>query len=340
MRKDPPTGGDFKSEFNNETTGTCKISFNLFQWRGRPNVEERYVVKLACAQKDRERIWTAYGITNIDAYETIVSANPELPVHVEASLWDSPTKGHTGNAPETIRATEDVATVRGYYVYGITELVPDYLRFFHSPRGLKLSRDFVLKEFANWNMTNAAGRQTVKFDTQNERIRRNPVNVFGDKGVVTALGNGQLRDPTDLSSEPLNLAFSGDATTLFAGRHDFYVLIGHHMTEEEAHTWAGPTPSNGSPYADGYIENLRAAARAANRVFYYWIFALLKDAKKAKPKPRPQPMVVPIAPPTSAVKRVRPEEEIAAHIAALAPESPAKRSHASDEEPEEVESNE
>jgi hypothetical protein len=141
-----------------------------------------------------------------------------------------------------------------------------------------------------------------------------------------------------LASEPLYLAFAGDATALFSGRHQFYVLISHHMTEEEAHTWAGPA----APDADGYVDNLRKAAEAAKRPFYYWIYAVLKDAKKAKPRPRPQPLPItaaPIAPapPTSPLKRARPEEEIAAHIAALAPQSPLKQAHVSDEEPEEIE---
>lgn len=345
MRRNPCTNSDFKSEFNNEWNGKCDMSLNLFQWRGRPDIQERYIVKLACSRKDSDRIWTAYGITSLEAYEAIVSANPELPVHVEAGIWDSSSKGHPGNDPKTIRSTEDVATVRGYYVYGITELVPDYLRYFQGGRGLKLSLDYVLREFANWNNTNAAGRRNIKFDNQAENIRRNPVNVFGDKGVVTALGNGQLKDPTNLGSEPLYLAFAGDATALFTGRHQFYVLISHHMTEDEARTWAGP----GAPDADAYLDNLRKSSEAAKRPFYYWIFAVLKDAKKAKPRPRPEPMPVAAAAPQVAAadapispgKRARPEDEIAAHINSLAaPASPAKQVHVSDEEEDEEEEKE
>ena len=341
LRREPATSADFKRDFNNEITGNCAMAFNLFQWRGRPHTLERYSVKLACAQKDKERIWTAYGITDITAYETILTANPELPVHVEAKLWDSASKGHTGNAPQTIRATEDMATMRGYYVYGIDELVPDYLRYFQGARGLKLSREFVLREFANWHSTNAAGRQTLNLQVsppQADKVRRNPVNVFGDKGVITALGNGQLRDPTDLSSEPLFLAYAGEAMSLFTGRHDFYVLISHHMSEEEARMWAGPQPGNGTPYADAYLDNLRKSAATANRGFWYWIFAVLKDAKKAKPRARPQPVAVV----NEAGKRERdeapvtaPVQEKRAHVEAEADEG--EGAAADDEPPTEAE---
>jgi hypothetical protein len=311
MRRDQPVDADFSSEFNNERTATCVIRFNLFQWSGRPHTQERYIVKLVCAAKDKDRIWTSYGITELEPYEEIIKANPELPVHVEARLWESPTLNHTGNQPDTIRATEDVATVRGYYVYGIGELVPDYLRYFHGPRGLKLSREWVLKEFANWHSNLATGRETLLFTPAApvvEKVRRNPVNVFNDKGVITALGNGQLSDPSDLRSPPLYLAYNGEAMTLFAGRHEFYVLISHHMTAEEAASWAGPTPT-AAPYADGYIDNLRASAAIAKRDFYYWIFAVLKDAKRAKPKPRPQKFTMTPATITPTKRQASEEEE-------------------------------
>lgn len=339
--RDPALEGDFKDNFNGKDYGKCEIRFDIYQWRGKANKNERYNVKLTCAKKDADSIWTSFGITDLSAFEAIMLANPNLPMHVHAKLWETPSKNHSGNAPNMIRMNEFVATMRGYYVYGITRIVPDYKRYMESGACLKVSDKFVLEEFTHWNQTSAAGRRTVKLappDTDVDRIRRNPLNVLGDKGVVTALGNGQLTNPTDLASAPLYIAYAGDVTALFAGKHQFYVLISQVLSDEHTAAFTGPN----APDADQLLVDLRKVAKDANKKFYYWIFALLKDAKKANPRPRPQPMAV-VKPEDAEekTKRPRPEEEIAAHVAALTRDdgnqSPVKKQQlgGSDEDEEE-----
>lgn len=315
MHRDHCMEGDFSYTFGEETTHNLVIRLNVFQWHGRPSIstDERYVVKLVCTARDKDRICGSYGITDLEAYEAIQAANLALPVHIEAKLWEGPTLGHPSNAPDVIRASDAVATVRGYYVYGIGEAVPDFLRYFRGPRSLKVSRDWVLKEFANWHTKNVAGRESLFFtpaEDKVDRVRRNPVNVFGgDKGVVVALGNGQLKNPNDLRSAPLYLGYAGEAMTLFTGIHDFYVLISHTLNDEEAACWAGPNPT-AAPFADALIDTLKQAAKGAEKKFHYWIYALRKDAKRAPPKPRPQPFVAP-------TPAANPEQQ--------APASPLKR---------------
>jgi hypothetical protein len=304
--------GDYSGTFNDSPVVNLVIRFNLFQWTGRPNTQERYSVKLVCLAADKERLSGAYGILDREPFEAIMEANPEIPVHIEAQLWEGPTLGHTSNAPDVIRADPKMATMRGYYVYGMNEVVPDYLRYFHGPRSLKLSREWVLKEFSTWHSKNAAGRESMMLTPAGDkadRVRRNPLTIFaGDKSVVVALGNGQLSNPADPYSPPAYLAFSGEAITFFTGAHDFYALIGHRMNAEEAACWAGPNPKSG-PYADSYIDTLRTAAGVAKKPFHYWIFAVRKDAKRAPPKPRPQVMAVetPEATGSAPLKRDKPD---------------------------------
>lgn len=335
MRVEDSAPGDFCAEYNDERSPNVTLRFNCAQWRGRPNTLERYVVKLTVARNDRERISSAFGITDLDAYASILAANPEIPMHVEAKLWEAPTLNHSSNAPDVIRAKPEVATVRGYYVYGIEELVPDYLRYFLGPRGLRLSRERVFKEFAIWHFPpNAAGSETMNLTPSKPnqaRVQRNPVNVFGDRGVITALGNGQLSNPDIVKSPPLYLAYSGDAIALFAGRHDFYVLTSHRMTDEEVRTWAGPagTGPDSPKYADGFLDNLKHSYASAKQPFYYWIFAVKRDAKQAKPKPAPQPFVAPATTATdttavdNALKRERDESDPCKVESAVSPKRAA-----------------
>jgi hypothetical protein len=229
----------------------------------------RYKVKFIGKGDD---IWRNYGITTLDAYAMIVGANPELPVHIKAALWEQMTVNHEANRAELINNKPELENMRGYYFYGGT-LVPDFLRYFRTS-GIHVSAEYVAKEFSNWEtVVKKTGKSSYRLQPL-DHTKANPINSNGILSAVLALGNGFIpkKDAPD-AALGVNHAFEGDISPLFEGGHEFYVLWSYVMTSEERTKYCGP---NGA-VADDFLNHLKE-----KEGIYYWIYAVRKDAKMGK----------------------------------------------------------
>lgn len=264
------TDTDTNDYHSNKTNGPAlNIRFNLYQWTGRPSTSERYIVKVIGVND----CWKNYGIMDSEYYALIVGANVDLPIHIQATLWEKATITHESNDPKTINNKPELVNIRGYYIFGGV-VVPDFLRHFKS-KGLKVSSDWVLSEFSYWETENkATKRRQVNLKPLDETIA-NPVNANGLQDSVIALGNGYY--PTDGSDPNPECgryhAFSGNIASLFEGQHDFYVLTSRVLSFDEKTKYAGGV------YADELINQLRGPDKKG---LFYWIYAVKKDAKMAK----------------------------------------------------------
>lgn len=309
MAKDPERG-DFIMESNDGgVAGTYRRMATVYQWTGRPNTRHKYCAAFKCTAKTRDDIWRCSGIMDASVYADIMMANPKLGVHMFATLWEQPTKNHASNAPEEIRNRPDLANMCGYYVYGVERVVFDWLRYLRM-YGLKVSQARVEAEFDNWKTAAKNGRKQMMLHPLDVH-QRNPLNEYGVNGVVTAIGNGQLLNPNATTDEEREQgkhhAFSGNAIAFFEGSHDFYVVTGHRMTDEQQARLCGERATH--PHeADGFLDSLIEQANAAQHALSYYFFAVRKDAKLAPLRALPTaPPIPPVA--ATGTKREREEEE-------------------------------
>jgi hypothetical protein len=254
---------------NKTNSAALNVRFNLYQWTGRPNTSERYIVKVIGVSD----CWKNYGILDPEYYALIVGANVDLPIHIQATLWEKATITHDSNDPKTINNKPELVNIRGYYIFGGI-VVPDFLRHFKT-KGLRVSNDWVLSEFSYWESENkATKRRQINLKPLDETIA-NPVNANGLQDSVVALGNGYYpTDGSDASPECGKYhAFSGNIASLFEGQHDFYVLTSRVLSFDEKIKYAGGV------YADELINQLRGPDKKG---LFYWIYAVKKDARMAK----------------------------------------------------------
>jgi hypothetical protein len=329
VRYSDKDSSDFMSEFESVKRPVCQIRFDVYQWMGRPHANERYVVQIKHAVKnspDADKFWRSYGITDMVPYALIVGANPRLPVHVNAKLWEKQTRQKPSNALEELGATpgnvaKHVDNVCGYYVYGMTELVVDFLRFFRSGgNALRISAERVESEFSEWeSVVKRTGRKEIKLAAA-DGTKANPINFKGLASPVIALGNGQPTAPG--SGLGLYHAFTGDIVPLFAGQHEFYVLTSHALTDEERAAHCSKRLSDA--YADAFLDSL-----ITKEGVHYWIYAVRKDAKMAGQRHRATAEVVPATPKQAPTG---PLPVVAIKAAAPIAVAPKKRERADEDE--------
>ncbi len=286
---------DFKSDYGGNIKADSRVRFNVWQWRGRPNTDERYIVSIETIKNSAE-FWRNYGITALEPYERIIGANIELPLHVHAKLFWSRTINHLSNdlhemGPTPANLARNLQNVRGYYTYIMTELVPDFLRFFRSGRSLRLSAERVAAEFSFWESENKrTGRKSCKVASVTPGPA-NPVNLLGAASAVIALGNGQ-RAAEDAEGG-LNAAFTDvDLLPIFTGgTHEFYVLTSHVLTEDERNRYCKSRSVNLATVADALLDEL-----IEKETVQYWIYAVRCDAKMAGQQTRNVDTTAPSSP--------------------------------------------
>jgi hypothetical protein len=102
-----------------------------------------------------------------------------------------------------------------------------------------------------------------------------------------------------------NHGYAGQISTLFDGNHDFYVL-----------TSRSNCPAQPGAVVDEWLQTCIGEAEANHAPFYYWLFAVAKNAKQAPVRiPKPLTPAVVVSTVAAAVvnengKRPAPEEEI------------------------------
>lgn len=300
---------DFKSDFGGNIKPDSRVRFSVWQWHGKPSPDERYIVEIETIKASPE-FWRNYGITALEPYERIIGANIELPIHVHAKLFWSRTVKHLSNDLHELGHTpanlaRNLQHVRGYYTYIMTELVPDFLRFFRSGKALRLSAERAAAEFSYWETENKrTGRKSCKVSSAIPGPA-NPVNLLGAASPVIALGNGQRA--TEESEGGIYAAFTDvDLLPIFTGgTHEFYVLTSHVLTKEETATYCQTRSVNLANAADTLLDQL-----IERETVHYWIYAVRRDAKMAGQQTRNVEVTRPSTPVLNAAgKREREDEE-------------------------------
>lgn len=296
LRDPGVTEKDFKtlSLDGKQTFYGMMLNFTVFQWHERPNTRERYILQAKLTRED-DIVWREMGITNPDAYAAIMVTHADIPLHVMCNFWRKASLERPANQPDQINRIEGTENIRGYYDFIIGEVVPDYLRYFRQ-HGLRLSDNFVREEFVDWATMNMKTKALGVTLAPVEHTKVNPLHKLqGIGSAVISLGNGQPA-PEGITVPKgcgFNHAFAGDVSTLFEGKHDFYVLTSRvPPPEQQARSQSGQV-------VDDWLQNCISEAEASNSAFYYWIFAVAKDAKLSRvvlPKIAPAPSVAPSQP--------------------------------------------
>lgn len=322
--RSPLQQNDLKSNPNaaGEVFYSFVVDMAVFQWKDKPNTQERYVVNARVRRED-DVMWRSWGITNGEAYAAIMSANQDIPFHVTLNFWKKATMERPANDPKEMNRNEGTENIRGYYDFIIDSIVPDYRRYFPA-RGMHLSRERVEREFENYISFFGKNKTKVLALQPYAKLwkRDNPLHTpHGLLSAVLSLGNGQPAPsslPTDwpklTTQEGFYHACSGDITHLMAtpgDRYQFYVLTSRPLTEEDRAQYCGPNGVAADDWLDAQIEG----AAKSQSVFYYWIFALDMQSKlavaKQEPKVTPPTPSTPSSAAAAGTKREREEEETA-----------------------------
>lgn len=301
------------------------LNFTVFQWVERPNTQERYIVQAKLTRED-DSVWRDMGITNPDAYAAIMLAHSDIPLHVMANFWRKASLDRPANQPDQINRIEGTENIRGYYDFIISEVIPDYLRYFRQ-HGMRVSKEFVNEEFVEWATMNLKTKALGVTLAPMEHTKTNPLHKLqGIGSAVISLGNGQPA-PEGVTLPKgcgFNHGYAGDISALFEGKHDFYVLTSRvPPAEQQARSQSGQV-------VDDWLQNCISEAEASNSPFYYWIFAVAKDAKLAR---TPVPKVA-AAPTTTPSNVPPPKEEVNAHGKRPAPADDVKEEEEVEEEEE------
>lgn len=302
----PTHPDDFTKTENEVVTGKFTAKFFVTQWKGKnPSSQQepcdQYHVKVLPDKHDPFQ-WTAFGITNPNAYAAILYAHSNtdrayqvlyIPVHLELNFWKNITVNDKHNSPQELNNRSDLIHMRGYMLFNASSIVPDYLRYFRS-NGLRLSPEFVKEEFGTWIETKTiknAERCTISLEQRDkdgevvhDGTLRQPSKAFLSQDVIP-MGNGKLLYPDAKESEDRalygkNHAFTGKTSELFDGSRDFYVLTSYTPTvaELEQHY-----PPRNRECADAFLKSLKTRDWQSTE-FHYWIFAVKRDAVLATQK--------------------------------------------------------
>jgi hypothetical protein len=309
MRVLGTTEADFVNTYQDQRTPQFNVAFNLFQWTGKPNTNEKYVCKaIVLTKKDNDTTWRSLGIPDVESYAKLMSTNLELPLHLYVGFWENQALSNEQNHPSKLNDRPEVANVQAYYTFIVQKIIPDYLRYFLT-KGIEISQARAEREFAKWASLNMED-QSKEFHLKplDEKTRsRNPLHgATGIMSTVISLGSGA--GAIDSEKRCATHGIAGDVGPLFRGEHRFFVLTSHAMTTEETAKYAGP--GRQVQFADDLIDAHKAAGAP------YWIFAVRKDAKLHAPLPpvpvrnKPLPALPDEAPASSSsVKRELDEEE-------------------------------
>jgi hypothetical protein len=295
MMSQPRVRAQIVESRDDVSKGRLSFTYTVAQWHQQPSMNEAYLVSFAVAKDKRERMWRSFGILDPEVFADLMVANPRLPMHVDAALWEGLTKNHASNTPDVLAKPMGSLMLSGCYTYGVERLVPDYLYYFRT-RGLMVSTDFVKREFAEW-LDEKHGRVKCKLEIQptahdlaTQTAPKNPANHAGINGAVVVLGNGYKVNPADPHDERgRHHAFDGNIGALFEGGHDFYVLGAFTPGADDV----------GKP-GDAVVERFKAQAQSEGRLLPFYLFAVRRDAVLATRRAAANDYVTPPAPSVAA----------------------------------------
>ena len=197
----------------------------VYQWIGDPvdGKMEKFRATLNGGKKSNE-LANKFGIIDPDTYAKIKWAHPNITFHAMVVLWWAATfNNNPSNNPSALEA--DPTKTRGYYTYGIEDLVPDYQMYFEKLNGaLQLSKEMCATIFENeiGTIKKTGATQLTLASTE----PMNPVNVAGPQSDVLLLGRPDYH------------VYNGDAwSAVSTGR--VYVMTNYKLKPEERMTMCG-----------------------------------------------------------------------------------------------------
>lgn len=291
--------GNFYKKDGDAMLGKFNTQFMVIQWRGKNPMSiedecEQYHIKVLSDKNDPDQ-WLSFGITNVNAYAHIMYAhsntdrdkqNLYVPLHLELTFWSKSSLSDKNNDPEQINNRKDLSHMRGYLLFSASSVIPDYLRYFRT-NGLQVSQKFVEEEFATWIETKEVKNVTKRTITLEQRDEtgevvkdstlRQTTKTFLSQDVVP-MGNGKFLFPNASEDEDSHTygkyhAFTGKTSELLDGSRDFFVLMSYTPNAQEIDKYY--PPRNRGP-ADEFVNSLKT--RDLQGEFFYWIFAVKRDA--------------------------------------------------------------
>lgn len=264
-----------------------RFTLCVFQWLKRPHTRERYIATFGLA-RENDVVWRHFGITNGEAYAALMLVNWDIPFHATATYWRKSSVERPSNDPKEMNKKEGTENICGYHDFIVSEVTPDYLRYLRA-RGLRVSVDLVKDEFGEWVSYQGRNMTPVLELNPWPATVKNPLHALqGVNSAVISLGNGQPGgDPNMPKKHGAYHGYQGDISPfLNNGTHEFFAITSRVLSDEERARYCGQSAPE---YADTWLrERVKNAADAGTR-FYYWIFAVNKSAKYAKPRALPAP---------------------------------------------------
>jgi len=287
IMRDGPTEGEthldvknFMQERDGEApVSKLRFSASIIQYKGEPNLDAADMYNATFISKStNEDMSLKLGImrkTTVLRYASIMSANWDLPMHVEAEPWVKSILDNPANDPKDMNDKPELERLRGLYTLGAKTVIFDLLRYFKGS-GIKVSPEWVEQDFAASEQENRkTGKRSISLKPYNSE-KRNPINAGGIQGAILSVGNGKMYT-CDITGEekPINHAWDGNLLTILqGGKHDFFVLTSHAMTLEERQQHARGVYGD---FADEWVDSLTHGDNGA----FYNIYAVLRDAKMA-----------------------------------------------------------
>ena len=203
---------------------TFSKGLTVWNWIESPeNNPTKYALTLATTKATSEKVSKAYGIPAIEVYGSIMMAHYDISFHAYIDLWYSRTFHQTPkNDPKEIE--NDPTGTKGYYTYGVSDLVPDYKYYFEQSSGaMQISGELCKELFDDCLMEDKRKGTSMQMRTA---YKENPLNLTAPLGEVVNLGCAD------------GITFDGDAWPILSNGA-IYVLTSYRPTPEEKRTICG-----------------------------------------------------------------------------------------------------
>lgn len=201
-----------------EKVKTVNRDLLVYQWKGNPlDGIEKFRVELR-GGKNGSKFAEKFGILNTEEYGLIMFAHFDVTFHAMVTLWWNATfKNKPANHADAL--AKDESGIRGYYTYGITNLIPDYYLYFEKKYGaLQISKEMcgeLFDDFVGTVKKTGATQLTLR-----SMEPLNPVNADGIQSEVILLGRPDYH------------IFNGDVWPLVK-KSRIYVMTSYKISDQE-----------------------------------------------------------------------------------------------------------
>ena len=272
--------------------GLVTIQGEVAQWTGRPDPkkDQKFPFLFKSDSKSGTDLWRRYGFIDETLYALAMVQNPEIPVLFEGNIWPAYTLGKN-ISQDAKKIDADLQSVAGLYQGDIRMFVVDHLRGFRGGAGYgyRVTETWVRDDFSlYWQKARDEDDETKMRDVLVLKPNappeyKNPYD--GDlEAVVVPLGQGDCKrralrpasERTEVARDSLIVTKSTDASSLFAGKHDFFVVPvffpDANFSDPERQKYTTDPELIADEHLDEIIRNYGNKMR-------YFVFAVQKDVK-------------------------------------------------------------